>query len=95
MDELVLKLALFFFEKWKKEKIDEGYHQPELCPKFEKNYEKEDDIKNGDLIHCSKCLSELDDFNNVSPHVKERYSNLAKEVIDYLSKNSFDVIYKR
>ena len=54
MDELVLKLALFFFEKWKKEKIDEGYHQPELCPKFEKNYEKEDDIKNGDLIHCKQ-----------------------------------------
>jgi len=94
MDEVVFKLGKFLFEKWKKEKLLEGYHLPDLCPKFEKNYEKEDDVKNADLIHCNKCLSDLDEFDKISKHLKDKYLNEANDIVNYLDNSGLTIMKK-
>ena len=86
MDKIIIKIAEYFFNKWKKEKLVDGYHLPDLCPKFEKNYEKEDDIKNADLIHCNKCNSDLTDFDKISNYLMDKYINEAKQLFDDFEK---------
>ncbi|HPO49260.1 MAG TPA: hypothetical protein PLO89_02950 [Spirochaetota bacterium] len=94
MEDISVTFAKFFFEKWKEEKIAEGYHLPDLCPKFEKNYEKEDDVKNADLIHCNKCNSDLTDFDKLGKYLKDKYLNEANKLLDYLDKTGLKIAKK-
>lgn len=77
---VIKKLAEIIFDLWKESRIEEGYHLPEKCPKFEKNSDNEEILKNADLIHCSKCDFNLSDFNFLDNYKKEEYFNKAEKL---------------
>ena len=86
MNPIIKKISEYLFNKWKNEKISEGYHIPELCPEYEKDSENEKVIESADLIHCHKCLTNLVEFENLDDYVKEEYIKKAGELFDDFKK---------
>ncbi|HOJ63138.1 MAG TPA: hypothetical protein PLE45_01845 [Spirochaetota bacterium] len=82
---IIKKIAEYLFNKWKEEKIQEGYHLPKLCPVYEKKDENEQSIQD-DIIHCNKCLIDLVSFEDLDNYLKEEYLNKAEDLYNDFSK---------
>jgi hypothetical protein len=96
MDSKIINiLAEIFYINWKEEKKLQGYHVPALCPNYEKNEDDEEVKMNDDLIHCNKCLSNLDGYEKLSGFQKSKYEEIAKKFYSLLNEKNLDVILKK
>lgn len=75
------KTALYIYEKWADDKKNSGFHTPDKCPTVSDNNEE-----NKDIIHCSKCCSELYGFDELDNPEKNEYLEKADQMISSLSK---------
>ncbi|HBD93065.1 MAG: hypothetical protein A2015_17500 [Spirochaetes bacterium GWF1_31_7] len=78
MNSITNKLAVFLYTQWFDQKVYTGYHLPEKCPTVENN-NNDDENANKDLIHCSKCCSELCGFEKLDTSMRDEY--IAKALV--------------
>ena len=93
-NKIIEKLAQCLHSIWKEEKESEGYHQPGVCPNFEKAEDEEERVINEDLIHCNKCLTSLVEFKLLSDYQKNSYRNTAEKLYEELKKNESEITFR-
>ena len=85
-NQVILKLAEYLHNNFKSEKEKEGFHVPQKCPNFERQYEEDHETMDADFIHCNKCNINMCDFINLENFEKDKYIAGAQKMYDAFMK---------
>lgn len=72
-------------QAWMKEKLDQGFHAPDVCPLFDPSDDKRANTSKF-TKHCGKCHTDLYPYDELPENIKEYDRVMVKAVIQAMEK---------